>query len=160
MLASQSRAIGALRAVIVGGALLAMTACGGGGSSSGTSPVPNSGYCGNDTQYALANPQNGGNISTTGQSFEIVVNGNNNQIAQSFQNFQLVLVPQNNSSGGVTTGSFSRASDNGGFHPFTTDFYYTAQLQSNLQFGQTYNVYVNAFTSNCTPIGPLGQLYT
>jgi len=160
MLASQSRAIGALRAVIAGGALLAMTACGGGGSSSGTSPVPNSGYCGNDTQYALANPQNGGNISTTGQSFEIVVNGNNNQIAQSFQNFQLVLVPQNNSSGGVTTGSFSRASDNGGFHPFTTDFYYTAQLQSNLQFGQTYNVYVNAFTSNCTPIGPLGQLYT
>lgn len=159
MLASQSRAIGALRAVIAGGALLAMTACGG-GSSSGTSPVPNSGYCGNDTQYALANPQNGGNISTTGQSFEIVVNGNNNQIAQSFQNFQLVLVPQNNSSGGVTTGSFSRASDNGGFHPFTTDFYYTAQLQSNLQFGQTYNVYVNAFTSNCTPIGPLGQLYT
>jgi hypothetical protein len=160
MLASHSRAIGALRAAIAGGALLAMTACGGGGSgSSGTSPVPNSGYCGNDTQYALASPQSGGNISTTGQSFEIVVNGNNNQIAQSFQNFQLVLVPQNNS-GGVTTGSFSRTSDKSGFHPYTTDFYYTAQLQSNLQFGQTYNVYVNAFTSNCTPIGPIGQLYT
>ena len=62
MLASHSRAIGALRTLIAGGALLAMTACGGGGSS-GTSPVPNSGYCGNDTQYALANPQSGGNIS-------------------------------------------------------------------------------------------------
>jgi len=159
MLASHSRAIGALRTLIAGGALLAMTACGGGGSS-GTSPVPNSGYCGNDTQYALANPQTGGNISTTGQSFEIVVNGNNNQIAQSFQNFQLVLVPQNNNNGGVTTGSFSRASDPGGIHPYPTDYYYSAQLQSNLQFGQTYNVYVNAFTSNCTPIGPIGQLYT
>jgi hypothetical protein len=160
MLAYQSRAIGASRAVIAGLALLAMTACGGGSGSSGTSPVPNSGYCGNDTQYLLAKPQSGGNISTAGQSFEIVVNGNNNQIAQSFQNFQLVLVPQNNSSGGVTTGPFSRTSDNNGFHPFTTDFYYSAQLQSNLQFGQTYNVYVNAFTSNCTPIGPIGQLYT
>ncbi len=160
MLASQPRAIGALRALLAGGALLAMNACGGGSGTSGTSPVPNSGYCGNDTQYALANPQSGGNSSTTGQSFEIVVNGNNNQIAQSFQNFQLVLVPQNNSSGGVTTGPFSRASDPNGYHPYTTDYYYTTQLQSNLQSGQTYNVYVNAFTSNCTPIGPIGQLYT
>jgi len=160
MLSRSPRALGTLRALVAGSALLAMTACGGGGGSTGTNPVPNYGQCGNDTSYQLARPQSGSNIGTGNQTFEIVASGNNNQIYQSYQNFQLVLVPQNSNSGGITTGPFSLANDKGGYAPFQSDFYYSTQLQGNLQFGQTYNVYLNAFTSNCTPIGPIGQLYT
>ena len=159
MLALESRALGVMRALLGAGTLLAMTACGGGGSS-GTNPVPNYGYCGNDTQYQLARPQSGATISTGSQPFEIVANGNNNQIFQSYQNFQLVLVPQNNSSAGVQTANLTQSSDPRGYQPFGSDYYYSGQLQTNLQSGQIYNVFLNSNTSNCTPIGPLGQLYT
>lgn len=159
MLAQDTRAAGKLRALVAGASLLAITACGGGGSA-GTAPVPFSQYCGNDTQYALAKPQSGANISTGSQTFEIVASGNNNQIYQSYQNFQLILVPQNNTNQGVTTGQLSLTSDRSGYQPFSSNYYYNAQLQTNLQPGQLYNVFLNASTSNCTPIGPIGQLYT
>ncbi len=145
--------------IVLGATLIELSACSGG--SSGTSPVPNTQFCGNDTQYALARPQSGQGISTGVSTVEIVVNGNNNQIAQSFANFDLLFVPANNNGQTVATGSLSVTSDKGGYQPFNSDYYYNGTIASpGLAPGTLYNVYVNAFTSNCTPVGPIGQLGT
>lgn len=142
------------------GSIFAATACSGGGSS-GAAPVPNTQFCGNDTQYALANPQSGQNITANSNAtIEIVASGNNNQIYQSFKNFELLLVPANNNgstNGQVATGALSLTT--GTFAPFPSDYYYNGTLQSGLQSGLQYNVYLNAFTTNCVPIGPIGQLF-
>ncbi len=139
-------------------AALALGACSGGGSS-GSSPVPNTQFCGNDTQYALARPLSGNTIPTGNTTIEIVASGTNNQISQSYRNFDLLFVPANNNVGNGSTGPLSTTSDSGGYHPFSMDFYYNGTLAANsLVSGTLYNVYVNAFTSNCTPVGPIGQL--
>jgi hypothetical protein len=137
--------------------LISFSACGGGGGG-GTAPVPSSQFCGNDTQYALANPQNGGFVNSGTPAVEIVANGNNNTIANSFQNFDLIFVPQfgNNQ---VFTGSLSPTADPNGPHPFASDFYYSATVQPpGLFAGQQYSVFLNA-NANCNPI-PLGTLFT
>lgn len=141
------------------GATLALGACSGGGSS-GTSPVPNTQFCGNDTQYALARPLSGQAVPASGSpTIEIVASGTNNQISQSFKNFDLLFVPANSNAPNASTGPLSTTSDNNGYHPFNMDFYFNGTLTSNgLIPGTLYNVYVNAFTSNCTPVGPIGQL--
>ncbi|GAC1400383.1 MAG: hypothetical protein NVS2B8_08770 [Vulcanimicrobiaceae bacterium] len=150
-------------ALAVFASLLAATGCSGGGSS-GSVPVPNTAFCGSDTSYALARPLNGQSIQNGTSTIEIVANGSNNQINASFQNFNLFFVPANNNGslqGQVTTGPLARSSDPGGFAPFGSNFYYSGTLQSpGLAPGTVYNVYVNAFTSNCTPVGPIGQLGT
>ena len=143
--------------------ILAATACSGGGGSTGAAPVPNTQFCGNDTQYALANPQNGQSTSAnTNSTIEIVASGNNNQIYQSFKNFELLLVPANNNgstNGQVSTGALSLTGANGAIAPFPSDYYYNGTLQSGLQSGLQYNVYLNAFTTNCVPIGPIGTIF-
>lgn len=147
------------------GVLLFASACSGSGNS-GTSPVPNTQFCGADTQYALARPQSGQAIqSNVSVLVEIVASGNNNQIARSFANFDLLFVPAGNNTGSLqgslATGSLSLTSDKGGYAPFTSDYYYNGTIASPGLAPQTlYNVYVNAFTSNCTPVGPIGQLGT
>jgi hypothetical protein len=142
-----------LTRTLIAAGLLALTACGGG--SSGTAPVNNFGFCGNDTQYALARYNPGGNAT-----IEIVANGNNNTIYNSYQSFDLLLSLSPNSpnaNGTVSTGSLTLSSDSSGPHPFSSDYYYTATTQGFLQPGFTYYVWLNAFTSNCVPIGPLGS---
>ncbi len=145
------------------GSIFVATACSGGGGSTGAAPVPNTQFCGNDTQYALANPRSGQNVSANSNStIEIVASGNNNQIYQSFKNFELLLVPANNNgstNGQISTGALSLTGANGAFAPFPSDYYYNGTLQSGLQSGLPYNVYLNAFTTNCVPIGPIGQLF-
>ncbi len=141
-------------------AMIMISACSGGGGS-GTSPVPITQFCGNDTQYALARPLSGQAISTGTPTVEIVASGSNNQIAQSYRNFDLLFVPANGNGGTVATGSLSTAIDQYGYHPFTQDFYYNATIVApGLAPSTLYNVYVNAFTSNCTPVGPIGQVGT
>ncbi len=139
-------------------ALLAATACAG---NSGSAPVPNTLFCGNDTQYALARPQSGQAVPIGTSTVEIVASGNNNQIAQSYQSFDLLFVPANNGNPTVATGQLSPARDPNGYQPFTSDYYYNGTIASpGLAPGTLYNVYVNAFTSSCTPVGPIGQLGT
>lgn len=142
--------------------LLVATACSG-GSSTGAAPVPNTQFCGNDTQYALSSPQTSGTIAAnTNATIQIVASGNNNQIYQSYKNFDLILVPANNNGstvGQVATGPLSLTGANTSYQPFSSNYYYNGTLQSGLVSQTNYNVYVNAFTSNCTPIGPIGQLF-
>ena len=166
MLSSETPIVAARAAKFaVLGALVLASACSGGGSS-GTSPVPNTQFCGADTQYALARPQSGQSVqANTNVVVEIVANGNNNQIAKSFTNFDLIFVPAGNNNGSlqgsVSTGSLSITSEKGGYAPFSSDYYYNGTIASPGLAPQTlYNVYVNAFTSNCTPVGPIGQLGT
>jgi len=59
------------------------------------------------------------------------------------------------------TGPLTATSDPSGPHPFSSDFYYNGTVQSpGLFAGQQYDVYLNAFSSNCTPIGPIGSFFT
>lgn len=139
---------------------LALAACSGGGSS-GTAPVPNTQYCGDDTQYALARPQSGQSIPSGTSTVEIVASGTNNQISRSYQNFDLLFVPAANSGPNVATGPLAAVSDTSGYHPFSSDYYYSGTISApGLAPATLYNVYLNAFTSNCTPVGPIGQLGT
>lgn len=150
------RLLGSLAGIV---SLLGTVGCSGG--SSGTAPVPNTQFCGNDTQYALARPLSGGSIPSGTSTVEIVASGDANQISASFANFDLLFVPTNSNGPTVTTGSLSKTSDSGGIHPFPTDFYYNGTINSpGLASGTIYNVFVNAFTSNCTPVGPIGQVGT
>ena len=136
--------------------LLAATACSGGGST-GSAPVPNTQFCGNDAQYAV-NPQNNSTFAAyTQATIQIAANGNNNQIYQSYKNFDLILVSTANGNIQSSTGSLSLTGANPSFTPFSSNYYYNGTLQSGVAPG-VYNVYVNSFTSNCTPIGPIGQL--
>ncbi len=58
--------------------LAAATACSSGSSGTGNSPVPNTQFCGNDTQYQLANPRTGGTVAANSSAtVEIVAQGNN-----------------------------------------------------------------------------------
>ncbi|MDQ2858430.1 MAG: hypothetical protein M3R53_07235 [Candidatus Eremiobacteraeota bacterium] len=145
------------RAALLGTiAAAALSACGGGGSSSSNVPL-----CGSDTQYQLASPQSGAYVGPGTPTVEIVANGSSNQIYNSFQNFDLLFVPTNASYPTVPTGSLSQSSDPNGYHPYSSDFYYKGTVLSpGLTAGLTYNVYLNVFTSNCSPIGPIGQLGT
>ena len=50
--------------------------------------------------------------------------------------------------------------DNGGPHPYSTDFYYQGNLNgTTLLSGRTYTVYLNAPATQCTP-GLVGQIFT
>jgi hypothetical protein len=84
-------------------------------------------------------------------SIEIVANGSNNQLYNSYAQYQLVAIP---SFGGTfsSTNNLSRASDNNGYHPYQSDFYYAANFNSN-QFvpGTTYSIYLNVQSTNCQP---------
>ena len=147
---------GAVCCYVIAG-LLALGGCGG-SSNSGSASVPTTVYCGNDSSYALARPLNGGTISAGTPSVEIVASGNNNQLGQSYQSFNLLFVPRSNAPQ-VQTGGFAAASDPSGYHPFASDFYYSGTVQSpGLFSGQTYDVYLNAFSTNCTPNGPIGAV--
>ncbi len=145
---------------VLGVIIVGISACSG-GAGSGTAPVPNRQFCGNDTQYALARPQSGTTLPSGVSTIEIVANGNGNQIAQSYQNFNLLFVPANTGGQTIASGPLSLASDPNGYHPFTSDYYYNGTVGSPGLFpGTVYNVFVNAFTSNCSPVGPIGQFGT
>ncbi len=142
--------------------LFALAACGGGGSS-GSNPVPfNGGSCDPGTSISLSFPNNtNGNfpsgVPTNIGRIEIVANGNNNTIFNSFTQFDTVLVP-NNGFGNVQGGFLTLTSDNGGPHPYTSDFYYNSSIPT-LQPGVGYTVYINVPSNNCQPI-PFGQFAT
>jgi hypothetical protein len=130
-------------------ATLALAACGGG--STGTTLPPNTlGPCDPGTQVELARPfqgQTGIPPSTT--SIEIVANGNGNTLGNSFQNFDLFLQPS--VGGTITSSPLAAVQDTSGPHPFGSDFFYSGNIPG-LQFGVTYTVFLNAFTSNCSPV--------
>lgn len=153
------------RALFLSASLIAVAGCGGGGANSGTSPVPfgnGSGICDPGTNVSLAFPNNTPGNFPTGVStgigrVEIVANGNNNTLGQSYAQFDTILVP--NFGGQVQGGFLTLTSDGGGPHPYTSDFYYNSAI-GGLQSGVTYTVYLNVPSSaNCVPVA-IGQFST
>ncbi len=135
-----SRLVRALFAV----ALVALAGCGGGGSS-----LPNSnGICdSNAGSISLARP--GQAPQNNPSQIEIVASTNTDQLNQSTSQFDLNLV--DNFGNEIDTGPLTAVSDTGGPHPYTNDFFYAGTLLNgaSLQFGRTYNVYLNAPNSAC-----------
>jgi hypothetical protein len=145
---------------MVAASLVIAAGCGGGGGS-GTSPIPNPGssqYCdANNSGVQLARPTPGFPM-TAANTLEIVANGNADQLAQSFSQFDLNLV--DNFGNRFVTGPLSPVSDAGGPHPYTSDYYYTGVIQGgNLPSGDFFTVYLNAPNTNCTLL-PIGSLQT
>lgn len=150
---SSSRVALLARTLLVAGAALVVTACSGGSSGTGNSPLPNNyGACFPDTQAQLARPTPNsfsGGIS----SVEIVANGNANTLYQGYAaNADLLVSPAGSApSQGIPTNPLTLVSDTSGPHPYSSDFYYSGNLTQSLPAGITWNVWLNNFNSVCNP---------
>ncbi|MDQ6926791.1 MAG: hypothetical protein M3154_11220 [Candidatus Eremiobacteraeota bacterium] len=144
------------RALVAASIVVVAAGCAGGGSSS-TLPNPGSNaICDpNAASISIARPSPG--FGTNGNSIEIVSSTDQDQLHGSPNQFDLNL---RDSFGNVlVTGPLSLVNDNGGYHPYTNDFYYVGTLQTALQGGVSYSVFLNAPNTNCTP-GFIGSFST
>jgi len=140
-------------------ALSLVVAAGCSGSGGGSSINPNStGICDPDAgSITVARPTPG--FPANGNSIEIVSSTQNDQLHGNPGLFDLIVVDQTNGAQ-FSTGFLSLVPDNPGPHPYTNDFFYQANLNGNtLLGGRTYNVYLNAPSTSCTP-GLVGQIFT
>jgi hypothetical protein len=136
-----------------GAALLAlcMTSC-----SSNSNPVPTNPpgtVCSVGTQVQLSNPlPNSSGVPTTIGQVQIVVNANTDLLGSSWNTY-LVDFGGNKIQGGT----LKLTTNPGGPHPFPNNYYYNSTIPQ-LTFGDSYNVYINQFTSQCTPalVGSFG----
>ena len=146
-----SRFVKALFAVVFVG----LAGCAGGGGS--TLPNPGStALCDPDAgSITLARPTPG--FPQNGNAIEIVSSSQTDQLHGNPTQFDLILRDQFNTE--IDTGVLSLVNDNGGYHPYSTDFFYAGTPLNSLQFGRTYNVYLNAPNTACTP-GFVGSFST
>jgi hypothetical protein len=144
------------RALVVASIVVAAAGCGG-GSSNSTLPNPGSNaICdANAGSIAVARPSPG--FGQNGNTIEIVSSSGSDDL-HSFPN-QFDLNLRDNFNNIIITGALTPVPDNTGPHPYTTDFYYQGTLQSPLQAGLTYSVFLNAPNTNCTP-GFIGSFST
>lgn len=147
------------RALSIAAATIALAACSGGSSGTGAVPQTNGPCLPSDTQATLAfpNPTNGFTNASSVNHLELVTNGNTNSFAGSYAQYMLVAIGGGTT---VTTANLSLASDQNGYHPYNSDFYYAGNVNSGTVFsGVTYTVYLNTQNSNCAPT-PIGQFQT
>jgi hypothetical protein len=131
--------------VLLSAGLLA--ACGG-GSTGSTPPNNNYGYCDPDAQnITTARPTPG--FPTNNGNVEIVSSSGNDSLHSGYQFFDLNLV--DNFGNRFATGPLSIVQDNGGPHPFNSDFYYSGTVSGGLPTNDTFAVYLNDPNTNCTP---------
>lgn len=143
----------------------ALTACGGGSSSgSNYNPPFGGGYgggyggtqCDPGTNVELANPlPNAYGVPTSTSSITIVADGNSNALYNSYSNWTLIL---QGTYGPITGGNLSLVSDTNGPHPYPSDYYYSAPVQS-LPGGESFQVQIVNNSAYCNPI-TIGQFST
>jgi hypothetical protein len=142
------------RALIAVSILAAAAGCGGGSGNS----LPGSGngqLCdSNAGSITVARPTPG--FGQNGNTIEIVSSSSTDDLHGNPGAFDLNL--QSNF-GNTITGSLSLVPDPSGPHPYTSDFYYQGTLQTPLQAGVTYSVFLNVPSSNCSP-GFVGSFST
>jgi len=127
--------------------VVGIAGCGGGSSS--LNPGSNALCDFNSAGLQLARPTFG--FPQNGNQIEIVDNGSGDQLNQAPSQFDLDLHDRN-LSGQITTTSFlNLVADPGGPHPFSSDFFYAGTVQGSLISGHTYDVFLNAPNTNCTP---------
>jgi hypothetical protein len=130
----------------------ALSACGGGGSSS--PPVnnpfgPSFAQCDPGTQVQLANPLPGqGGVSPTAGSITLVANGNNNTLYNTYQQWFVVLTDSFGNS--YNGGPLQLVSFPNGPHPYNSDFYYSSSIQ-NLPSGRSWSAGLVYGNGNCSP---------
>ncbi len=142
-----------LRAMALAAGLLSITACSGSGSNGLGGILGNGpgGGCDPGTRVTLARPVSGSTNVGSINSIEIVADGNNSTLDQSFSQWQLQAL---DSFGTTTTGGqLNRATDRGGYQPFPSDFYYSSSFP-NLQTGVTYRIFlIKNGCGNATDVG-------
>jgi hypothetical protein len=145
-----------LARALVAASVFVAAGCGGGGSSS-TLPDPGSNaICdSNAGSITVARPSAG--FGQNGNAIEIVSSSSTDQLHGNPSAFDLNL--RDNFGNVLITDPLSLVADNSGPHPYSTDFYYAANLQGTLLAGRTYNVFLNAPSTNCTP-GFVGSFST
>ena len=121
--------------------VLALAACsgsGGGGLGNILGPI-NSGSleCNTGTQVELANPPPGATVSGNIGQVVIVANGSNNNLYDTYNQWNLTLTDQYGDV--VQGGALSLVSDPGGPHPYPSDYYYVSHV-GQLPAGETCNV--------------------
>ena len=146
-----ARLVRALLAV----SFIAAAGCGGGSSSSNTIPNGNGVCDANAGSISIARPTPG--FPSNGNSVEIVSSTSSDELHGNPGAFDLILIDNFNQQ--TVTGFLSPASDTGGPHPYTNDFFYQGNLTTGLLSGRTYNVFLNAPNSSCTP-GFVGSFST
>ena len=142
-----------VRLGILAAITFALSACGGGGSSS--PPVnnpfgPSFAQCDPGTQVQLANPLPGqSGVSPGIGSVTIVANGNSNPLYNTYQQWSVVLTDSFGNT--YNGGALQLVSDSNGPHPYTSDFYYSSSFQ-NLPPGRNWSAgLVFANGGNCSP---------
>ena len=138
-------------------ALVALAGCGGGSGSTLPNPGSNQICDPNSNGLQLARPTPG--FPQNGNNIEIVDNGNGDQLGNPQLTGQFDLILRDNFNNEIDTGFLSAVADNGGPHPYSSDFFYQGTLPVGLSAGRTYNVYLNAPNTNCTP-GFVGSFST
>jgi hypothetical protein len=145
----------AARALFAASLLAAAAGCAGGSSSN----VPNPGstqICDPDAgSISIARPSPG--FPQNGNSIEIVSSSGSDQLHSNPTAFDLIL--NDNFGQQIVTGLLNLVPDTNGPHPYSSDFFYQGSLGTGLSAGRTYNVFLNAPNSNCTP-GFVGQIFT
>lgn len=121
--------------------VLALAACSGsgaGGLGNIFGPI-NSGSleCNTGTQVELASPQPGATVSGNIGQVIIVANGSNNNLYDTYGQWNLTLADQYGDV--IQGGPLSLVSDPGGPHPFPSDYYYGSNI-GQLPAGETWNV--------------------
>lgn len=143
-------------AIMTALAALVFTGCGGSGNSNpgGTNPVPggppfNQQQCtGTQEQLASPTPYQSGVSSNIG-SITIVANGNNNELYNSYSQWQ-VLLYDNYGDPPIIGNALQLVPDKQGPHPYGSDFFYSSSLQGQyLQPGTNWTVVLTSNNQGC-----------
>ncbi len=125
-----------------------LCACGGSGTGNLGGLLYNN-QCNTGTQVQLVSPVPGQPASNVSQIM-IVANGNSNTLYSSYSQWYLYVTDTNGNQ--VQGGPLNLADGRSQPHPYTSDFYYTSQLQETLPPGAAWNVFLTQNNGSCTPV--------
>lgn len=118
---------------------LSLAACSGIGGSGNSIPGTLGYQCNPGTQVQLARPAQSQSGAGSVNQIEIVANGNNNTLANTYGQWNVVL-QDNFGDPPLTTNTLNAVADPSGPHPYSSDFFYAANIGITLPSGATWTV--------------------